>query len=134
MWYIIRLTLWLSHKSFPSHTHFLVLFCTSDNDFRDFTQGWKILSYPCVREGGGYSDIFIRRLGFFLFIFFFVFFFFFFFFGGGGGWGVRKMKKKWGLTIFWVITNWTIFRGHFYAFKDLFLRLRYRMGDIFWGC
>ena len=48
--------------------------------------------------------------------------------------------------------NWTIFRGHFYAFKGLFLRSRYRMGaflgslnfqkfffgvrelsDIFWG-
>ena len=46
------------------------------------------------------------------------------------------MKKKLGsddfVDIFWVITNWTIFRGHFYAFKDLFLRLRYRMGDIFW--
>ena len=35
------------------------------------------------------------------------------------------------VDIFWVITNWTLFRGHFYAFKDLFLRLRYRMGDIF---
>ena len=49
------------------------------------------------------------------------------------------MKKKLGsddfVDIFWVITNWTIFRGHFYVFKDLFLRLRiYRMGDIFWGC
>ena len=46
------------------------------------------------------------------------------------------MKKKLGsddfVDIFWVITNWTIFRGHFYAFKDLFLRLRYRMG-IFLG-
>ena len=30
------------------------------------------------------------------------------------------------------ITNWTIFRGHFYACKGLFLRSRYRMGDIFW--
>ena len=37
------------------------------------------------------------------------------------------------VDIFWVITNWTIFRGHFYAFKDLFLRLRYRTGDIFAG-
>ena len=48
------------------------------------------------------------------------------------------MKKKLGsddfVDIFWVITNWTIFRGRFYVFKDLFLRLRYRMGDIFWGC
>ena len=47
------------------------------------------------------------------------------------------MKKNWGLTIlriFLVITNWTIFRGHFYAFKDIFLRLRYRMGDILGGC
>ena len=30
--------------------------------------------------------------------------------------------------------NWTIFRGHFYAFYGVFLRSRYRMGDIFWGC
>ena len=29
--------------------------------------------------------------------------------------------------------NWTIFRGHFYAFEGLFLRSRFRMGDIFWG-
>ena len=47
------------------------------------------------------------------------------------------MKKKMGsddfVDIFWVIKNWTTLRGHFYAFKDLFLRLRYRMGDIFWG-
>ena len=80
--------------------------------------------------GGGHSDIFIHTYA----RFFFLFFSFFFLWGGGG---VRKMKKKLGsdfVDIFWVITNWTIFRGHFYAFKDLFLRLRYRMGDIFWGC
>ena len=28
--------------------------------------------------------------------------------------------------------NWTIFRGHFYAFYGLFLRSSYRIGDIFW--
>ena len=28
--------------------------------------------------------------------------------------------------------NWTILRGHFYAFYGLFLRSRYKMGDIFW--
>ena len=29
--------------------------------------------------------------------------------------------------------NWTIFRGHFDAFKGLFLWSRYRMGgDVFW--
>ena len=28
--------------------------------------------------------------------------------------------------------NWTIFRGHFYAFKCLFLMSRHRMGDIVW--
>ena len=27
--------------------------------------------------------------------------------------------------------NWTIFRSHFYAFKGLFLKSRYRMEDIF---
>ena len=29
--------------------------------------------------------------------------------------------------------NWIIFRGHFYAFQCLFLRSRYRIGDIFGG-
>ena len=29
---------------------------------------------------------------------------------------------------------WNIFRGHFYAFPGLFLRSRYRMGDILRGC
>ena len=32
-----------------------------------------------------------------------------------------------------VIANWTIFRGHLYAFYGLFLRSRYRMGDLFFG-
>ena len=42
--------------------------------------------------------------------FFILFYFYFFFFWGGG-----------------VITNWTGFRGHFYAFYGLFLRSMYRM-------
>ena len=29
--------------------------------------------------------------------------------------------------------NWTIFRGHFFAFLGIFLRSTYRMGDIFGG-
>ena len=28
--------------------------------------------------------------------------------------------------------NWNIFKGHFYAFYGLFLRLRYRMGIFVW--
>ena len=32
------------------------------------------------------------------------------------------------------LQNWTIFRGHFYAFKGVFLRSRYRKGDIIMGC
>ena len=130
MWYMIRLTLWLSQ--------FLVIFtfwCFLSHRItisEILPRDRKILSYPCVRGGGGGGTLifsFIRRL-----VFFFVFFFRFF---CGGGGGIRKMKKKLGsdfVDIFWVITNWTIFRGHFYAFKDVFLRLRYRMGDIFWGC
>ena len=47
---------------------------------------------------------------------------------------MKKMGSDDFVDIFWVITNWAIYRGRFYAFKDLFLRLRYRMGDIFWGC
>ena len=47
------------------------------------------------------------------------------------------MKKKFGREDFvdflGFTTNWIIFRGHFYAFKGdrLYLRSRYRMGDIF---
>ena len=41
-----------------------------------------------------------------------------------------------GMKIFWIFfwghhKNWTIFRGHFYAFQGRFLRTRYKMGDIF---
>ena len=33
------------------------------------------------------------------------------------------------LDIFWgLLQNWTIYRGHFYAFKGLFLKSMYRMG------
>ena len=51
----------------------------------------------------------------------------------------RKMNIFWGnedfVDIFWRSSrNWTILRGHLYAFQGLFLRSRYRMGDIFWGC
>ena len=41
-----------------------------------------------------------------------------------------------GMKILWIflgsLQNWTILRGHFYAFQGLFLRSRYRMG-IFLG-
>ena len=30
--------------------------------------------------------------------------------------------------------DWTIIRGHFYAFYGVFFSSRYRMGDIFGGC
>ena len=51
--------------------------------------------------------------------------------GGGGGGGHEDF-----VDIFWGSSqNWTIFRGHFYAFYNgLFLRATYRMGDIFLGC
>ena len=50
--------------------------------------------------------------------------------GGGGGGGYEDF-----VDIFLESSqNWTIFRGHFYAFKGLFLRSRYRIGDIFFGC
>ena len=49
----------------------------------------------------------------------FHFFFLFFFLGWGGG-ESRKMNIFWGIKIcryFWGSSlNWTIFRGHFYAF------------------
>ena len=92
-------------ESFPSHTHFLVLSCTSDNDIRDFTQDRKsYLTHASVGGGGTLIFSFIRRLVFFLF--FFVFFSFFFF---GGGGGQKNEKKKLGsddfVDIFWVITK-----------------------------
>ena len=39
-------------------------------------------------------------------------------------------------VLFWSSQNWTIFRdfrGHFYTFLGLFLRSKYRMGNIFGG-
>ena len=45
------------------------------------------------------------------------------------------MNIFWGMKILWIFF-WFItkldYRGHFYAFQGLFLRSRYRMGDIFW--
>ena len=46
------------------------------------------------------------------------------------------MNIFWGMKNLWIFfggssQNKTIFRGHFYAFKGLFLRSRYKMGDIF---
>ena len=32
----------------------------------------------------------------------------------------------------WSLQNWTIVKGRFYAFQGLFLRSRYRSGNIFW--
>ena len=59
-----------------------------------------------------------------------------FFFGGGGGGGGGFKKYFFFLKILWiflgVITKLTGFRGHFYAFKDLFKWPIYRMG-IFFG-
>ena len=53
--------------------------------------------------------------------------------------GFQKNKNFLGMNILWIFffgspQNWTIFRGRFYAFYGIFLRSRYRMGDIFWGC
>ena len=52
-------------------------------------------------------------------------------------WGFQKNEYTFGyedfVDIFWGSSqNWAIIRGHFYAFYGLFLRSRYRMGDIFW--
>ena len=52
--------------------------------------------------------------------------------------GFQKKDFFGGMRILWIFfessQNWTIFRGHFYAFFGLFLRSRYRMGDTFLGC
>ena len=52
--------------------------------------------------------------------------------------GFSEKKIFFGMEELWIFFgsshNWTIFRVHFYAFFGLFLRSRYRMGDIFWGC
>ena len=67
------------------------------------------------RGGGGGTLIYayIRRLGHFLGFKILIFIFFFFFF--------RKKEYFWGIKILWIFfggssQNWTIFRGHFYAF------------------
>ena len=126
--YIISLTLWLSHfLVILTFWCFLAYGITISEIFPRDRKSY--LTHAPRGTGGTLIFSFIRRL---------VFFFVFFFYLGGGGGGGQKNEKKMGsddfVDIFWVITNWTIFRGHFYAFKDLFLRLRYRMGDIFWGC
>ena len=68
--------------------------------------------------GGGGTLIFsyIRRL--------WLFFIIFFFFWGGGGGGVQNIEFQYFcgfsedfVDIFWGSSqNWTVFRGHFYAF------------------
>ena len=50
----------------------------------------------------------------------------------------RKINIFWGMKILSISflgssKNWTIFKGHFYAFLGLLLRSRYKMGDIFLG-
>ena len=49
--------------------------------------------------------------------------------------GFSEKRVFWGMKICEYFLgsshNWTIFRGHFYAFLGLFLRSMYRMGDIF---
>ena len=55
-------------------------------------------------------------------------------FNGGGG-VFRKINIFCGMKELWIFFgsshNWTIYRVHFYAFFGLFLRSKYRMGDIF---
>ena len=79
-----------------------------------------------VGGGGGYSDIsYIRRLG----PFFGVKILNFNIFGG-----FQENEYLFGMKNFLGSSqNWTIFRGYFYAFSGLFLRSRYRLGDIFLG-
>ena len=84
-----------------------------------------------ITPGEGGTVIFpcIHRLGLFLGVQNFEFQYF---------WGFQKNKIFLGhedfLDIYWVSSqNWTIFRGHFYAFYGLFLSSRYRIGDIFLG-
>ena len=86
------------------------------------------------RGGGGGTLIFsyICRLGSFFLVFGFEILNFNIF------GGFQKNKYFFGYEYFVDIflgssQNWTIFRGHFYAFKGIFLRSRYRMWDIFWG-
>ena len=64
-----------------------------------------LLKPHVFRGGGGGVFSYIRRLcPFYL-----------------GGGGFRKIKKIWGMKILWIFfwgssQNWTIFKGHFYAF------------------
>ena len=42
-----------------------------------------------------------------------------------------------GIKILWMflgaLQNWTIFRGHFYVFQDLFFKVKAQKGGYFWG-
>ena len=66
----------------------------------------------------------------------FNFFFFFFFWGGGGG-GFTKiifLGYEDFVDIFCAITKSDYIKGSFLCILGSFLRSRYRIGDIFWGC
>ena len=69
------------------------------------------------RGGGGVLLIFsyIGRGSGYLFVWFKILNFEFFFLGGGGG-GVQKNEYGFGYDTSGSSKNWTIFRGHFYAF------------------
>ena len=77
----------------------------------------------------GYSDVFIHTQARVIFLvqnFEFQYFL-----------GFQKNEYFWGYEDFVDIflgssQNWTIFRGHFYAFYGLFFRSRHRMGILFW--
>ena len=86
-------------------------------------------SGPAGGGGGTLISSYIRRLGSFFGVQNFEFHYFL---------GFQKNEYFLGYEDFVDIfgrssQNWTIFWGHFYAFKGLFLRSRYRMGDIFLG-
>ena len=92
MWYIIRLTLWLSHFlviltfwCFLAHRITISEILPRDRKF--------YLTHASGGGGGTLIFSFIRRLVLIFFFSFFVVFFVVFFWGGG----VRKMKKKIGV-------------------------------------
>ena len=89
MWYIIRLTLWLSH--------FLVIltfwcFLAHRITILEILPRDRKSYLTHAPRGGGWGGtlifLFIRRLGFFSF----------FFWGGGQ----KNEKENWGLTILWI--------------------------------
>ena len=129
----------LSHKIFEHVQNFRYYFAPLGDTCEEITNHWRLFRdyfasnsrclSPVVAKQSQSSEIGALGSGHFLGVQSFEFQYLL---------GVsEKVNIFGGMMILWIFfggssQNWTIFRGHFYAF--FFLRPRYIMGDIFGGC